>query len=285
MNGEQIRQCLHDGQSIYGTHIAIGSSYTAFSMILAMAQMDFAFFCAEHQPLDRAETSALCRMSANCGISPIVRIPYPSATEAAKALDAGAQGIVAPYVETVEQVREMAGAVHYRPVKGKMLREFLSGERKPDPKTTEFFKRFNRHNYLIIGVESVAAYDNLESLISIDGVDGVFIGPHDMSVSLEIPEEWGNAKFHDVIDDIVARCRAAKVGVGVHMPPGIFSVERVKRLLSLGMNWILDGSDAAWAVHSLNERRRAMGLKPALSAGTETAEISSCMLTDQNREN
>lgn len=241
------------------------SNPVAASMLTKIG-LDFVFLCGEHMPLDRTESSALCCLYASKGISPVVRISHPSAVEVTKALDAGAQGIVAPYVETVEQVREVVGGVHYRPIKGKLLKEFFSGGRKPTTKTTEFLKRFNRDNYAIIGIESIPAYERLDELIGVEGVDGVFIGAHDVSVSLEAPEEWENPELHRIIEDIVVRCRAAGVGIGVHMAPHVFPTERARRLMDLGMNWILDGADVAWAVHGMTERRAALGFEPAGSA-------------------
>jgi len=279
MDGKEVRQCLHNGQPIYGTHVTQTSNPVAASL-QAMADLDFVFLCTEHMPVDRTETSALSCLYASKGISPIVRVPHPSSVEVTMALDAGAQGIVVPYVETVDEVIEMVGAVHFRPAKGKQLRDFLSGKRKPTPKTTEFFDRFNRNNYLIIGIESVAAYENLGNLISVDGVDGVFLGAHDLSVSLEAPEEWDNPELHSMIEDIVVRCRAANVGVGVHMHPDIFPDERARRLIDMGMNWVADGADVAWAVKSLNRRRLALGLCPSASSPGATENISSCIVSE-----
>ena len=268
MQGEQIRERLHSGEPVYGTHVTLMSNSVAASM-LAGGPLDFVFLCGEHMPLDRTEAAALCCLYANRGVSPIVRIPHPCPVEAAKALDAGAQGIVAPYVETVEQVRDLVGAVHYRPLKGEFLRAFLSGQRKPDTKTTEYLSRFNRHSYAIVGVESIPAYENLDALIEVDGVDGVFIGPHDLSVSMEAAEEWDNPEFHRIVEDIVARCRAAGVGVGAHLNPTVFPADRVRRLIGLGMNWILDAADVVWAVHALRQRRQEIGI-PAPAAGVRS---------------
>lgn len=130
------------------------------------------------------------------------------------AVDGGADGIVAPYVETAEEVRAMVGAVHYRPIKGRQLHDFLNGVREPASATRDFLRRFNLHRYVIIGIESVTAYENLDALIGIEGVDGVFIGPHDLSVSLEAPEEWDNPALHHIFEDTIVRCRAAGIGVG-----------------------------------------------------------------------
>ena len=260
MLGEQIRERLHNGACTYGTHVTLMSNTTAASM-LSDVELDFAFICGEHMPLDRVETAALCQLYAGKGISPIVRISHPSAVEAAKALDAGAQGIVAPYVETVEQVREVVGAVHYRPIKGRLLEEFLSGTREPAAKTRAFLQRFNRHSYAIIGVESVAAYEDLDDLIRVEGVDGVFVGPHDLTVSMEVPEEYDNPSFLRVLEDIIIRGRAAGIGGGLHHFPQGFSLEQVRRFMELGMNWILDAADVVWARQAYRERREALDLQ------------------------
>lgn len=276
MQGDQIRERLHSGETVYGTHVTLMSNSVAASM-LAAGPLDFVFLCAEHMPLDRTETSALCCLYANRGISPVVRIPHPCPVEAAKALDAGAQGIVAPYVETVEQVRDLVGAVHYRPLKGRVLRDFLSGQREPDTKTTTFLARFNQHSYAIVGVESIPAYENLDALIGVAGVDGVFIGPHDLSVSMEAAEEWDNPEFHRILDDIVVRCRAAGVGVGIHLNATVFPAERVRHLIELGMNWILDAADVVWAIHALKERRQAIGMPaPDGRAGSGRQAVVPC---------
>jgi 4-hydroxy-2-oxoheptanedioate aldolase len=137
---------------------------------------------------------------------------------------------------------------------------------------SEFFARFNRHSYVIIGIESVIGYERLDSLIGVDGVDGVFIGPHDLSVSLEAPEAWDNPEFHRIIRDIVVRCRRANVGVGVHLTPGIFSPERTRDLMAAGMNWILDGSDVGHAVVSFRNRREMLGVSPPATTAVSPEE-------------
>ena len=276
MHGEQVRERLHRGERIYGTHVA-GWSNALVPRLLAGAPLDFAFICNEHMPLNRADTAALCQQFGSLGVSPIVRISRPDATEAAMALDGGAEGIVAPYVETADEVRALVGAVHYRPIKGRQLREFLGGTRQPAAATRAFLKRFNRHHYLIIGIESVAAYENLDTLIGLEGVDGVFMGPHDLSVSLEAPEEWDNPALHRLIEDTIVRCRAAGIGVGVHVSPAIFPLERIRRLVSLGMNWILDGADVIHALESLKQRRLALCGEAPPSTVEAAASPAACI--------
>jgi len=250
MQGRLIRELLHSGKQVYGMQVTLIEDGRA-AEALAQVDSDFVFLCAEHHPLDRGKMSMLCHFYRSNDVSPIVRITHPSAHEAAMALDGGADGIVAPYVETVEQARAVVGAVRYRPLKGKLLEKFLSGAEMPNEKTLRYLEQLNRDKYVILGVESVPAYENLDNLVAVDGVDGVFIGPHDLSVSMQRPEVWNDSEYIRTIEDIIIRCRAAGVGVGVHMYEGIFSPERICRFVELGMNFFLYSSD-------LLEGRRAL---------------------------
>ena len=241
MRGELVRERLHNGERVYGTHVcSLTNPRTA--QIQATLEYDFVFICNEHMPIGRSETAMICQFYTAHGISPIVRIPSIDPYAASMALDGGAQGIVVPYLETVQEAKEMVGAIKYRPIKGKMLRDILSGARTPTPKTVDFLNRFNRDHYLIIGIESVAAYENLDALLAVDGVDGVFMGPHDLTVSLEIPEEYDHPDFRRLVVDVVRRCRAARKGVGIHYSQRT-PKERWHELLDEGMNWILYGAD------------------------------------------
>jgi 4-hydroxy-2-oxoheptanedioate aldolase len=106
----------------------------------------------------------------------------------------------------------------------------------------------------------------------------VFLGPHDLSVSLEAPEQWDNPALHRVIEDIIVRCRAANIGVGVHLSPAIFTLDQVRRLVALGMNWILDGADVTLAQGELKQRRRVLCGEPETAPDCGDIEISSCIL-------
>jgi len=251
MRGEMIREKLHRGERVYGTHVcSLTNPITA--KIEAGVELDFVFICNEHMPIDRTETGMMCQFYAAHGVSPVVRIPCPDPYEACMALDAGAQGITVPYIETVKDVKRIVGAVKYRPIKGKFLDDILSGEREPAEKTKTFLKRFNRDSYVILGIESVEAIDNLESLITVRGVDGVFLGPHDITVSMEIPEEYDNPAFLDVMEDVIRRCRKQNVGVGLHIQWDTVAPATLKRFLDAGMNWILNGSDIVTLRDGLN---------------------------------
>ncbi len=255
MRGTQIRERLHSGQRIYGTHVASLMNPNAASIALKM-ELDFAFFCTEHMPLDRTEIGWLCRFYANAGISPIVRVPSPDPHAISMALDAGAEGIVVPYVEEVSEVRAAIGAVHYRPIKGRKLQRLLNGTEAPDAETEAFLRGFNRDHYLIIGVESVAAIDNLEALLSQPGVDGVFLGPHDLTTSMGIPEAYDHPDYLSAVEEVIRTCRRYQVGVGLHTQLLKLGETTLRRFLNAGLNWIINGADIVVMRDAMNEQLR-----------------------------
>lgn len=279
MHGARIRERLHDGRRTYGTHIcSLGNPVVA--RMTAELELDYVFICAEHMPVDRGEIGMMCQFYAAHGISPAVRIPDPSPTAAAAAIDGGAQGIVAPYVERVEQVRDLVGAVKYRPIKGQFLQDILAGRRTPQPDTRAFLDRFNQQQYLIIGVESETAVNRLDELLNVPGVDGVFIGPHDLSVSLEVPEQYEDARFVTHVVETIACCRRHAVGVGIHTMLLDLTPAVLERYLTAGMNWILNGADiSAMAARMRDDltRLRAMCGDTYERERASGPEVQSCI--------
>lgn len=248
MQGDLFREKLKSGERVYITHIV--SPGNPIDLALKMGvNIDGVFICTEHMPLDRSEVSMMCQLFALNGISPMVRIPHPCPRLAAQAMDGGAQGIVAPYVETVEEVKAVVGAVKYRPIKGEILDGYLSGKAPPSDKMMAFFRRFNRHNYLIIGIESVPAINRLEDLVSVDGVDGVFLGPHDITCSMGIPEEYTHPDFIKTVCDVIRRCRKCGVGVGIQVD---LTLPHFKPFLDAGQNFMFHLADVIKMRETLN---------------------------------
>lgn len=260
MLGKELRQCLHDGSKVYGTHVTYMSNYTSIGKMLEIG-LDYVFLCGEHMTLDQIERAALCRFFSSNGVAPVVRVSHPSTSEVSKALDAGAHGIVVPYVETVQQVRDMVGAVRYRPLKGQKLEELLDAGGPQTLEMIKFFEKFNSDTFLIIGIESEPAYDRLDELLAVPGVDGVFIGPHDMTTSIGHPEQYQHPKYQKIVLNTIRKCRAANIGIGVHVQPKVYPSDYMLQLMELGMNWILDGADITFVIEGMKRRRKELGFE------------------------
>ena len=88
------------------------------------------------------------------GIVPIVRVPKPDHYEVSKVVDAGAVGVIAPYCETVEQVKELVSAIRFKPLKGKRLYEECLAGKKLEPKLKEELDRTNGKRIVVLNIES-----------------------------------------------------------------------------------------------------------------------------------
>jgi len=245
MTGEQMRAALHEGRRVYGSCLTNPSLWAADRY----TQLDFAFIDNEHVPLSRESTMALCQaFKARC-VSPIVRIPFPDPALAGMALDAGAEGTICPYVEDPAEVRAVVGVVRYRPLKGRKLANFLRARTGVADRTLQYLEERNRNNFLVINVESTPAIDRLDELLAVEGLDAVLIGPHDLSISLDLPEQYADPTFIAAAEQIISRARAAGLGAGLHYWENL---DRELHYIRGGANLIVHSTDITESIRVLN---------------------------------
>lgn len=235
---DTLLQKLRSGEIVYGTCVTAGGPL--WLNCITGAGLDFVFLDTEHIPADRALLSATCQHLKALGITPVVRISNPDPFLACQALDAGAKGIVIPYIETPAQVRTLAGAVKYRPLKGEKLEALLSGKASLSPEMNDYLRSYNTGNLLIANIESAPAISGLDAILAEPDLDGVFIGPHDLSVSLGVPEQYDHPLFEEAVGTIVRKTRAAGKHIGIQfwMDP-LVQVKWAKE----GLNMIIHSND------------------------------------------
>lgn len=225
---------------LYGTLIVSPSPH--WVPVVAGLGLDFVFIDTEHIPLDREKLAWMCQAYRAVGLPPIVRITSPDPYQACAVLDGGAAGIVAPYVETAAQVRDLVGAVKKRPLKGTVLARHLGGA-PLDPALAAYVDAGAAARTLIVNIESVPAVEALDEILAVAGLDGVLIGPHDLSSSLGVPERYDHPRFLAACDTIITKARARSLGAGIHV---IYEANRVSheaRWARLGANIILHAAD------------------------------------------
>lgn len=218
----------------------VASTSPRWVPLLAGMPLDFVFIDTEHLPIDRHALSWMCQAYRYAGLAPVVRIASPDPYAACQVLDGGACGLIAPYVETVAEVRALAGAVKRRPVKGAKLAAAVSGQVAFEPPLEAYVAAQAQAHSLIINIESVPAIEALDDLLAVEGLDAVLIGPHDLSCSLGQPERYDTPEFEAAVVDIFRRARAAGVGAGIHswMP-----AQREESWCRAGANFIIHSSD------------------------------------------
>ena len=240
MNGEQLKKKVNSGGIVYGTMISLGRN-PRWSSAFSNYGLDYAILDTEHAARSRSEVADYLAAFSYSGVVPIVRIPIPASHYVTMYLDAGAQGVLAPYCETVEQVKEVVAATKWRPLKGELAEKAVETGELPSPATKEYLENRNRNNVCIIGIESVPAISNLENILEVDGIDAVFVGPNDLSITLGIPDQYDHPDYEAALREVISKCQAADTPVLIHHQ----TVELTQKWLGEGARFVLYSSDAS----------------------------------------
>ncbi|WP_235040463.1 4-hydroxy-2-oxoheptanedioate aldolase [Vreelandella profundi] len=207
-----FKQQLLAGHPQTGIWLGLASAYSA--EIAATAGFDWLLLDAEHVPNDLGSLLAQLQALAPYNSHPVVRPPTGDTVLIKRYLDIGVQNLLIPMVETAEQAAELVAATRYPPhgergVGHVLARASRWGQMK------DYLARADDEICLMLQVESQQALDNLEAIAAVNGVDGVFIGPADLSASMG---HLGNAGHPDVeaaISDAIHKIRAAGKAVGI----------------------------------------------------------------------
>ncbi|GAA5221515.1 HpcH/HpaI aldolase family protein [Membranihabitans marinus] len=271
MKGREIREAFKKGDYVFGTCMVSQSTY--WPGVLASLGMDLVFIDTEHVPLGREQVSTMCKLYSKHGIAPVVRIPSPDPYQVSMVLDGGASGIIAPYVETVEQVKSLVGAVKYKPLKGERLNGFIYNNVAIEPELEAYADNQNQDNVLIVNIESVPAINNLDEILKVKGLDAVLVGPHDLSCSLGIPEDYHHPKFKEAIQTIIQKGRAHNVGVGIHVWDQIgYDVEM--EWAKLGANFIMHSNDLNIFTKALEKEMNNLKAYLGIENSSESKEVT-----------
>ncbi|MCF7944156.1 MAG: 2,4-dihydroxyhept-2-ene-1,7-dioic acid aldolase [Spirochaetia bacterium] len=191
-NTNPVKQSLRDGKKVCAAWAQAASNITA--EVLADAGFDIVMVDMEHGPGDILTLiSQIQAMKGNAAV-PFVRAPWNDFVMIKKILDAGAYGLLVPYVNNLEQAKAAVKAVKY-PTQG--IRGVSGSPRGPHfgNKSLDYMKKANEEIFLMTAIETPEAVANIDELLSVDDIDGIFIGPMDLATSMG---HFGNPSHPEV---------------------------------------------------------------------------------------
>jgi 4-hydroxy-2-oxoheptanedioate aldolase len=147
------------------------------------------------------------------GTSVVVRVPANTPETIMRALDSGADGVIVPLVNTAEDARRAVASCRYPPLG---IRSW--GPIRASAKRTDYsYELANSASACIIQIETLEAINNLESILSVDGIDAVYVGPNDLALSIGLPPGDPIHQTHiDAVQEIARICAAHRVAAGLH---------------------------------------------------------------------
>jgi 4-hydroxy-2-oxoheptanedioate aldolase len=194
-----LRSRLSAGEACHGVWCQLPGAGTAG--LLAGTGADFVVLDLQHGALGEAELPGVTAAVVAAGSVPLVRTRSAHVADVGRALDLGAHGVVVPSVLDAGHARDVVASCRYGPSGTRSIGRLSGGSDQP---------------LVVVMVETAGALDDLDAILAIDGLDGVYVGPGDLSLSLGRADEGSRDHVRGVVSSIVARAVAAGVPVGVH---------------------------------------------------------------------
>ena len=176
----RIRELWREDKTAIGTWIALGSPIAA--EILARMGFDWVLIDSEHSSIDIETVQSIVQAISGTRTAPIVRVPWNDPMSIKRTLDAGAFGIMVPMVNTREDAIRAVEASRYPP---RGIRS-VGGPRFRLYGGADYFEHSSEEILVIVQIEHINAVNNIDEIISVDGVDAFFIGPNDLAASMNI---------------------------------------------------------------------------------------------------
>ncbi len=212
MRQNKVKQAWREGRVAYGAWLGIPSSFSA--EIVAHQAFDYVCVDMQHGLIDYQVAVTMLQALSTTDVTPFVRVPWNEPGIIGKMLDAGAYGIVIPMVNSVAEAEAAAGACRYQPQGyrsfGPVRAAYYAG--------ADYATGANDEIAYIPMIETTRAIAQLDAILAVPGIDAVYVGPADLSLTLGLPPRMDNtdAKFEEARMTIVNGCKKRGIIAGIH---------------------------------------------------------------------
>ena len=232
-------------EPLIGLWVGLANGYTA--ELAANAGFDWLLLDGEHAPNDLITLLSQLQAVAPYKSHPIIRPPIGDRAIIKQLLDIGVQTLLIPMVDTPEQAADLVKAIHYPPKGVRGVGSALARASRWNS-VPDYLHKAGDELCLLVQIETKEGLDNLEAIVNTDGIDGIFIGPADLSASLG---HLGNPKHPEVqkvIEEAFACIKKAGKASGILMADRALARHYIK----LGVNFIAVGTDTSVLMQSLS---------------------------------
>jgi 4-hydroxy-2-oxoheptanedioate aldolase len=225
----RLKSLLSSGQPARGAWLGIPSVSSA--RLLARLPLDWLLIDTEHAPIDTALLPQMVAAIAEAdGPAPIVRVPQASVENMKRALDAGAYGVIAPMINTPEEARQVVAWTSFPPQGERSFGSAYAGLAFGQS-MGEYLRAANEQIVVGIQIESAKAFENLDAILGVKGIDLAFVGPVDLSLSLglEPVAENQDPQFQRFMNRLIASAKPHRLPLGIYCSNGAAAAERIRQ--------------------------------------------------------
>jgi 2-dehydro-3-deoxyglucarate aldolase/4-hydroxy-2-oxoheptanedioate aldolase len=230
-----FKRALREGRRPLGTWFM--SAAPAVAEALGCAGFDFLVVDTEHVPLDAAQTVDILRAIAGTPAAAITRVPWNDMVMVKRALDAGAQSLMFPFVQDADEARRAVSYTRYPPHGVRGVAAMHRASRYAA--VADYLKRASEEICVVVQLETPAAIDALPAIAAVDGVDSLFVGPGDLAAAMGHIGDIAHADVQAALERAARECRQIGKPCGIVGP----TPAMVRRFIDYGYSWVAVGSD------------------------------------------
>jgi 2-dehydro-3-deoxyglucarate aldolase/4-hydroxy-2-oxoheptanedioate aldolase len=241
----QFKRAIASGRTPLGAWLGSGAASTAEA--LGCVGFDFLVVDMEHTPIDTPQMIDILRAIAGTPAQAIVRPPWNDMVMIKRALDAGAQSLLLPFVQNADEARHAVAYTRYPPEGVRGVAGTHRGSRYGT--VPNYLKRASEEICVIVQIETLPALGKLDEIAAVPGIDSIFIGPSDLSASMGHLGDITNSAVQEHLAAAAKACRRAGKPSGIIGP----TPEMVARFIDYGYSWVAIGSDMGFMVGRAQE--------------------------------
>ncbi|MFT3989576.1 HpcH/HpaI aldolase family protein [Aestuariivirga sp.] len=217
MSRTRLKEMMRTRSAKLG-HFIVEFATPGIGHLVKAAGCDFVFFDMEHSGFSFETLKSAIRYFEAADVAVIVRVPGQENDMLARACDMGAEGLIAPMISTVAQAQAMVDSVKYHPMGKRGVGLALAHDNYRSAPVADALKAANDRTAVICLIETADGAENVDSIAALPGVDALWVGHFDLSVSLGIPGEFGHPKFKAAMERIIAAAKEHKKSLGRLVP-------------------------------------------------------------------
>jgi len=207
----EVKEKMLKNERPLGTFLVMATQSHVESM--GDVGLDYVIIDTEHGPYDTENMINLIRGTELANMTPFVRVANADHKEIQRCLDQGAKGIIIPMLNSIEDFKKVISLAKYKPVGNRGFAGVRSNNYGYDENIKSgieaFMEECNDEILVLPQCETVDALEIIEEVVELDGIDGIFVGPFDLSISLGVPVQFDHPKFIKAIDRILDACEKA----------------------------------------------------------------------------
>lgn len=236
MRENKLRNLWAQGRAAVNGWLAVANGFSA--EVMGHQGWDTLTMDMQHGLIDEAALVTMLQAVQSTPTMPVVRVPWLAPAPIMKALDAGAQALICPMVNSADDARRLVQYARYAPLGGRSFGPVRAGLLHG----ADYAERANADTIVFAMIETAQALENVDAICSVEGIDAIYIGPSDLSLSLGCAPVFDDVepKAAQAIEHILARAHAHGLKAGIHN--GRPDVARAR--IAKGFDFVTVSSDA-----------------------------------------